>query len=60
MGATCPGDNLNVIDQSKFWDENGAHWDKHRIGWAVAGTAAAIVRPSAATALYLLKLAGRP
>ncbi|KAG2019640.1 DUF300 domain-containing protein [Coprinopsis cinerea AmutBmut pab1-1] len=29
--------NKVEIDESKFWDENGIHWEPHRIGWAVAG-----------------------
>lgn len=35
--ATCGSDNTAAIDQSSFWDENGIHWDAHRIGWAVSG-----------------------
>ncbi|TEB20972.1 DUF300-domain-containing protein [Coprinellus micaceus] len=29
--------NQIAIDQSKFWDADGIHWEPHRIGWAVAG-----------------------
>ncbi|PPQ71311.1 hypothetical protein CVT24_012037 [Panaeolus cyanescens] len=29
--------NTVDVDQSDFWDENGIHWDAHRIGWAIAG-----------------------
>ncbi|KAG9076527.1 hypothetical protein FS749_011701 [Ceratobasidium sp. UAMH 11750] len=35
--ATCESENTEAIDQSSFWDENGIHWDAHRIGWAVSG-----------------------
>ncbi|KAH9940132.1 organic solute transporter Ostalpha-domain-containing protein [Epithele typhae] len=38
----CPSDNQQAIDQSDFWDENGIHWDAHRIGWLIAGVCAAI------------------
>ncbi|CAK5277873.1 unnamed protein product [Mycena citricolor] len=35
---SCPSDNLSVIDQSDFWNpKTGLNWDKHRIGWAIAG-----------------------
>ncbi|CEL53042.1 Transmembrane protein 184C OS=Xenopus laevis GN=tmem184c PE=2 SV=1 [Rhizoctonia solani AG-1 IB] len=37
MAATCESENTEAIDQSSFWDENGIHWDAHRIGWAVSG-----------------------
>ncbi|QRV81160.1 Organic solute transporter Ostalpha [Ceratobasidium sp. AG-Ba] len=33
----CGSENTEAIDQSSFWDENGLHWDAHRIGWAVSG-----------------------
>ncbi|KAH6887355.1 organic solute transporter Ostalpha-domain-containing protein [Coprinopsis sp. MPI-PUGE-AT-0042] len=29
--------NKLEIDESHFWDADGAHWTAHRIGWAVAG-----------------------
>lgn len=35
-----------TIDQSKFWDEDGIHWEPHRIGWAIAGGCTVIVRRS--------------
>ncbi|KAG9099097.1 hypothetical protein FRC06_005657 [Ceratobasidium sp. 370] len=35
--GTCESENTETIDQSSFWDENGVHWDAHRIGWAVSG-----------------------
>ncbi|KAI1793720.1 organic solute transporter Ostalpha-domain-containing protein [Ganoderma leucocontextum] len=38
----CPSDNLEVIDQSSFWDSNGLNWDAHRIGWLIAGACAAV------------------
>ncbi|KDR71551.1 hypothetical protein GALMADRAFT_253889 [Galerina marginata CBS 339.88] len=39
----CPTSPNQVdIDQSKFWDSNGIHWDSHRIGWAIAGGCAAL------------------
>ncbi|KAF9530748.1 organic solute transporter Ostalpha-domain-containing protein [Crepidotus variabilis] len=34
--------NTVTVDQTSFWDENGMHWDTHRIGWAVSGGCAAI------------------
>jgi hypothetical protein len=37
MGATCPSDNTQAIDQSSFW-ANGTSWDSHRTGWIVAGS----------------------
>ena len=40
----CPTDNKETIDQSSFWDSNGVNWDAHRIGWAIAGGCAALVR----------------
>jgi hypothetical protein len=45
MSATCPSDNAPAVDQSDFWDASGIHWDQHRIGWAIAGGCAALVRP---------------
>ncbi|KAF8151369.1 DUF300-domain-containing protein [Crassisporium funariophilum] len=36
--------NSEATDQSKFWDTNGIHWDSHRIGWAIAGGCAVLVR----------------
>ena len=36
--------NQQAIDQTKFWDENGLHWEPHRIGWAIAGGCTVIVR----------------
>lgn len=33
-------ENTTEIDQSRFWDDNGIHWDAHRIGWTVAGCCA--------------------
>ncbi|TFY60687.1 hypothetical protein EVG20_g7331 [Dentipellis fragilis] len=40
--AVCPEENTQSIDQSKFWSSDGPDWDQHRIGWAIAGTAAVI------------------
>ncbi|EUC64468.1 polysaccharide lyase family 1 protein [Rhizoctonia solani AG-3 Rhs1AP] len=37
MVATCESENTEAIDQSSFWDQDGIHWDAHRIGWAVSG-----------------------
>ncbi|KAF7361848.1 hypothetical protein MVEN_00529300 [Mycena venus] len=37
MVQTCPSDNAAAVDQSSFWDSGNLHWDKHRIGWAIAG-----------------------
>jgi len=34
--------NTVAVDQSQFWDENGSHWDAHRIGWTIAGGCASI------------------
>ncbi|EKM50991.1 uncharacterized protein PHACADRAFT_187607 [Phanerochaete carnosa HHB-10118-sp] len=39
MGASCPSDNTQAVDQSSFWS-GGAHWDAHRVGWAVSGACA--------------------
>ena len=36
--------NTVAVDQSKFWDESGVHWDAHRTGWTIAGGCASIVR----------------
>lgn len=41
---SCPSENQSQIDQSKFWDSNGLHWTTHRIGWAIAGGCAVLVR----------------
>ncbi|KAF9456290.1 DUF300-domain-containing protein [Collybia nuda] len=38
----CPLENRPDIDQSSFWDTNGINWDKHRIGWAIAGGCACL------------------
>ena len=35
--STCPLANVEIEDESSFWDANGLHWDAHRIGWAIAG-----------------------
>ncbi|KIL60228.1 hypothetical protein M378DRAFT_84054 [Amanita muscaria Koide BX008] len=35
--STCPPENSLLTDQSTFWSSTGPNWDKHRIGWAVAG-----------------------
>ncbi|KAK4704647.1 hypothetical protein P7C70_g1563, partial [Phenoliferia sp. Uapishka_3] len=35
--STCALSNVDLIDQTTFWDANGVHWDAHRIGWAIAG-----------------------
>jgi hypothetical protein len=42
MGATCPSENTEATDQSSFLD--GTKWDDHKIGWAIAGGCAAVVR----------------
>ncbi|KAF8523464.1 DUF300-domain-containing protein [Hysterangium stoloniferum] len=42
MGATCPEENADLLDQTSFWDSSGMHWDQHRIGWAIAGGCAVI------------------
>ncbi|KAK7057130.1 organic solute transporter Ostalpha-domain-containing protein [Favolaschia claudopus] len=39
---SCPSDNAAAIDQSSFWDSGNLHWDKHRIGWAIAGGTSAL------------------
>lgn len=39
----CPSDNLQITDQSTFWDEDGLNWDTHRIGWVIAGSCALVV-----------------
>jgi hypothetical protein len=45
MVNKCPIDgNAEDIDQSKFWSPSGLNWDEHRIGWAIAGGCAVIVR----------------
>jgi len=41
MGATCPSDNTQAIEQSSFWG-NGTSWDSHRTGWIVAGSCALV------------------
>lgn len=40
----CPSDNSQAIDQSSFWDFGSGPWDKHRIGWLVAGICSVVVR----------------
>jgi len=42
MVERCAADNKESIDQSKFWDGESLHWDKHRIGWAIAGGCAVL------------------
>ncbi|KAF7333407.1 hypothetical protein MVEN_02356500 [Mycena venus] len=43
IAMICPTDEAAQIDQSGFWDPgHGIEWDKHRIGWAVAGGCAVI------------------
>lgn len=43
MGATCPSENTEATDQSSFWGGE-TKWDDHKIGWAIAGGCAAVVR----------------
>jgi len=40
----CPSDNTQAVDQSHFWSSGSVNWDAHRVGWAVAGTCALLVR----------------
>jgi hypothetical protein len=40
---SCPSDNTQVVDQSKFWTSGSIHWDAHRVGWAIAGGCTALV-----------------
>ena len=42
---TCEADNTAAVDQSDFWSSDGIDWDAHRIGWAISGGCAALVRP---------------
>ncbi|KAF9529353.1 organic solute transporter Ostalpha-domain-containing protein [Crepidotus variabilis] len=37
MAPKCPSENTAAVDQSSFWSSGSLHWDKHRIGWAIAG-----------------------
>jgi hypothetical protein len=46
---TCPSDNTQAVDQSNFWSDGSVHWDAHRVGWAIAGGCAVLVR---ATSLW--------
>ncbi|KAI9454471.1 DUF300-domain-containing protein [Lactarius psammicola] len=39
---SCPSDNLQATDQSKFWSNGDIHWDAHRVGWAIAGGCSAL------------------
>jgi hypothetical protein len=39
MVAKCPALNTSVVDQEAFWDGN---WTPHKIGWLIAGCAAAL------------------
>ena len=47
---SCLSDNTQAVDQSRFWSDKSLHWDAHRIGWAIAGGCAVLVRA------YLLQL----
>ncbi|KAJ6586973.1 DUF300-domain-containing protein [Mycena vulgaris] len=40
--VTCPSDNTADVDQSSFWSSGNLNWDKHRIGWAIAGGCTAV------------------
>ncbi|PPQ85983.1 hypothetical protein CVT25_001682 [Psilocybe cyanescens] len=52
----CPtSPNQVAIDQSQFWDENGMHWDSHRIGWAIAGVCAALAVTLSAFLLLVIE-----
>lgn len=44
MTEHCESDNKVAIDQSKFWDGANLNWSPHRIGWAIAGGCALLVR----------------
>ncbi|KAK8865604.1 hypothetical protein IAR55_000748 [Kwoniella newhampshirensis] len=37
----CPTTTSRAVDDA-FWSPDGIHWDAHRIGWAVAGSCAAL------------------
>ncbi|KAH9168370.1 organic solute transporter Ostalpha-domain-containing protein [Lactarius sanguifluus] len=39
---SCPSDNIQAVDQSKFWSDGDIHWDAHRVGWAIAGGCSAL------------------
>ncbi|KAH9021291.1 DUF300-domain-containing protein [Lactarius pseudohatsudake] len=39
---SCPSDNIQATDQSKFWSDGDIHWDAHRVGWAIAGGCSAL------------------
>ncbi|KAH8982094.1 DUF300-domain-containing protein, partial [Lactarius akahatsu] len=39
---SCPSDNIQATDQSKFWSNGDIHWDAHRVGWAIAGGCSAL------------------
>jgi hypothetical protein len=41
---SCPSDNTQAVEQSGFWSEGSIHWDAHRVGWAIAGGSALLVR----------------
>lgn len=42
MGATCPSANTENVEQESFWV--GGEWDGHKVGWAIAGGCALLVR----------------
>jgi hypothetical protein len=41
---SCTSDNAQAVDQSRFWTDGSAHWDAHRVGWAIAGACTVVVR----------------
>ncbi|CAD6587708.1 MAG: hypothetical protein TREMPRED_004830 [Tremellales sp. Tagirdzhanova-0007] len=42
---SCPSVNDPATGEDCFLCADGIHWDDHRIGWAIAGGCAALVRP---------------
>jgi len=48
--VSCASDNTEAIDQSSFWTFDG-HWDKHRIGWLIAGVCSIVVGDCSADVL---------
>lgn len=53
-GSSCPSDNTQAVDQTSFWGKNGVDWDTHRIGWAVSGACALVVRAASLISLSSL------
>lgn len=56
---TCPSDNTQAVDQSSFWGEGSIYWDAHRVGWAIAGGSALLVRATSLSGPRNFRLRGR-